>query len=101
MKCYDIAIVGAGPGGYTAGIQAANLGFTVVIIEGGDIGGTCLNKGCIPSKTFLKYVKDLDQWNSNTLSSKNSNYNHSLDQIMVKKSKVISSLRKWDTDMVI
>lgn len=93
MKCYDIAIVGAGPGGYTAGIQAANLGFTVVIIEGGDIGGTCLNKGCIPSKTFLKYVKGLDQWNSNTLSPKNSNYNHSLDQIMVKKSKVISSLR--------
>lgn len=93
MIYYDIAIVGAGPGGYTAAIQAANSGFSVVVIEGGDIGGTCLNKGCIPSKTFLKYVKGLDQSNTNKFNAKNSTHNHSLDQILVRKNKLISSLR--------
>lgn len=49
----DVAIIGAGPGGYVAAIRAAQLGGRVILIEREYAGGTCLNKGCIPSKSFL------------------------------------------------
>ena len=49
----DIIIVGAGPGGYRAAEYAAKQGLKVTIFEGGEIGGTCLNVGCIPTKTFV------------------------------------------------
>ncbi len=53
-KNYDVAIIGAGPGGYVAAIRAAQLGFKVVCIEKRKaLGGTCLNIGCIPSKALL------------------------------------------------
>jgi len=54
---YDLAIIGGGPGGYVAAIRAAQLGAKVVLFEGGDLGGTCLNRGCIPTKTLLQSVK--------------------------------------------
>lgn len=49
-----IAIIGAGPGGYVAAIRAAQLGADVYLIENDKIGGTCLNRGCIPTKTYFK-----------------------------------------------
>lgn len=48
-----IAILGAGPGGYVAAIRAAQLGADVTVIEESEVGGTCLNKGCIPTKTLI------------------------------------------------
>jgi len=48
-----LAILGAGPGGYVAAIKAAQLGAQVTIIEEGEVGGTCLNWGCIPTKSFV------------------------------------------------
>src|SRR5512141_1617494 len=51
---YDIAIIGAGPGGYVAAIRAAQLGASVAIVEKDVVGGTCLNIGCIPSKALLE-----------------------------------------------
>lgn len=62
MKKYDIAIIGAGPGGYVAAIRAAQLGKTVVVIDREKLGGSCLNWGCIPTKTMLitaKHYKDI------------------------------------------
>ncbi|RXZ78247.1 dihydrolipoyl dehydrogenase [Paenibacillaceae bacterium] len=50
----DVAILGGGPGGYTAAIRAAQLGKKVAVIESGPIGGTCLHRGCIPSKSLLR-----------------------------------------------
>ncbi|MEE8421422.1 MAG: FAD-dependent oxidoreductase, partial [Dehalococcoidia bacterium] len=50
---YDVAVVGAGPGGYVAAIRAAQLGLRVALIERDELGGICLNHGCIPSKTLL------------------------------------------------
>ena len=51
---YDVAIIGGGPGGYVAAIRAAQNGLKTVCIEGrGALGGTCLNVGCIPSKSLL------------------------------------------------
>jgi dihydrolipoamide dehydrogenase len=51
---FDIAVIGAGPGGYVAAIRAAQLGMKTVIIEKQHLGGICLNWGCIPTKTLLK-----------------------------------------------
>lgn len=50
----DIAIIGGGPGGYTAAVRAAQAGRSVVIIERDKLGGTCLHRGCIPSKSLLR-----------------------------------------------
>jgi dihydrolipoamide dehydrogenase len=51
---YDIAIIGAGPGGYVAAVRAAELGMKVAVIEKDKLGGICLNWGCIPTKALLK-----------------------------------------------
>ena len=48
-----IVIIGAGPGGYVAAVRAAQLGAEVTLIEGAEVGGTCLNRGCIPSKVMI------------------------------------------------
>ena len=54
MKSYDVAIIGSGPGGYVAAIRCAQLGMKTAIIEKyATLGGTCLNVGCIPSKSLL------------------------------------------------
>ncbi|MFA4885333.1 MAG: dihydrolipoyl dehydrogenase [Desulfotomaculaceae bacterium] len=50
----DVAVLGGGPAGYVAAIRAAQLGATVALIEAREIGGTCLNRGCIPTKALLK-----------------------------------------------
>ncbi len=52
-KQYDFGIIGAGPAGYTAAIRAAQLEKTVVLFEKENLGGVCLNKGCIPTKAIL------------------------------------------------
>jgi dihydrolipoamide dehydrogenase len=52
-KRFDIAVIGSGPGGYPAAIKAAQSGKTVALIEAKETGGTCLNRGCIPSKTLI------------------------------------------------
>ena len=54
MASYDLIIIGSGPGGYVAGIRASQLGMKVAIIELAEIGGVCLNWGCIPTKALLK-----------------------------------------------
>ena len=54
---FDVGIIGAGPAGYIAAIKAAQKGLTVVLFEKQHIGGTCLNKGCIPTKTILHSTK--------------------------------------------
>lgn len=53
-NAYDVVVLGAGPGGYVAAIRAAQLGLKAAIIEKKDLGGVCLNIGCIPSKSLLK-----------------------------------------------
>lgn len=57
---YDIAIIGGGPAGYTAGERAAENGLKTILFEKNAIGGVCLNEGCIPTKTLLYSAKILD-----------------------------------------
>ena len=51
---YDLIIIGSGPGGYVAAIRASQLGMKVAIVERAELGGICLNWGCIPTKALLK-----------------------------------------------
>ncbi len=53
MEKYDIAVIGAGPGGYVAAIRAAQLGANACVIEKDKVGGVCLNRGCIPTKALI------------------------------------------------
>ncbi|PCH73412.1 MAG: dihydrolipoyl dehydrogenase [Flavobacteriaceae bacterium] len=65
---YDIIIIGSGPGGYVTAIRASQLGFKVAVVEKENLGGICLNWGCIPTKALLKsaqvydYLKHVDQY---------------------------------------
>ncbi len=56
---YDIVIIGSGPGGYVAGIRAGQLGLKTAVVERHEIGGVCLNWGCIPSKALLRNAEIL------------------------------------------
>ncbi|MCR5407671.1 MAG: dihydrolipoyl dehydrogenase [Bacteroidales bacterium] len=57
---YKLAIIGGGPGGYVAAEKAAKAGMSVVLFEAGELGGVCLNEGCIPTKTLLYSAKIYD-----------------------------------------
>jgi dihydrolipoamide dehydrogenase len=60
---FDIAVIGSGPGGYVAAIRASQLGKSVAIIEKSELGGVCLNWGCIPTKALLKSAQVFDYIN--------------------------------------
>lgn len=65
---YDLIVIGSGPGGYVAAIRGSQLGMKTAIIEKENIGGICLNWGCIPTKALLKsasvydYMKHADEF---------------------------------------
>jgi dihydrolipoamide dehydrogenase len=54
QKQFDLVVIGGGPGGYVAGIRAAQLGMSVALVEREHLGGICLNWGCIPTKALLR-----------------------------------------------
>ena len=60
-KRYDVAILGGGSGGYVAAVRAAQLGLKVAVVEEEKVGGTCLHRGCIPTKALLQSAAMLDQ----------------------------------------
>ena len=60
MADYDVVVIGAGPGGYVAAIRAAQLGMSTAVIEDDNLGGVCLNWGCIPSKSLLRNAEVLE-----------------------------------------
>src|SRR5260370_24110462 len=61
---YDLAVVGAGSAGFSAAIAAAELGAHVALIGHGTIGGTCVNVGCVPSKTLIRAAEAVHQTES-------------------------------------
>ncbi|MFD2045948.1 dihydrolipoyl dehydrogenase [Ornithinibacillus salinisoli] len=60
-KEYDLVVLGGGTGGYVAAIRASQLGMNVAVVEKGNLGGTCLHKGCIPSKALLRSAEVFKQ----------------------------------------
>lgn len=59
MKTYDLIVMGTGPGGYHAAIRGAQLGLKVLAVEAAEVGGVCLNVGCIPTKALLHAAETL------------------------------------------
>lgn len=57
MATYDVVVIGGGPGGYSAAIRARQLGLKTALVEDAELGGTCLNWGCIPTKALLKQAQ--------------------------------------------
>src|ERR1041384_8090462 len=58
---FDIIVIGSGPGGYVTAIRASQLGFKTAIVERENLGGICLNWGCIPTKALLKSAEIYEQ----------------------------------------
>jgi len=93
-KTYDVVIIGGGPGGYVAALQASRLGKKTALVEADFLGGTCLNRGCIPSKTLLKHAEVIEsieqakEWGIET-----GEVSFSLEKMMKRKNDVISRLR--------
>ncbi len=101
-----LAIIGAGPGGYVAAVKAAQLGAQVTVIEDIEVGGTCLNRGCIPTKALVASseafarAKELDKFGIELSCEPVAN----LEKIMARKDKVVSTqvkglkglLKSWD-----
>lgn len=61
MNTVDLIIIGAGPGGYETAVKAANSGLKTLLVEQDKLGGTCLNRGCIPTKCYCKNAEVLNQ----------------------------------------
>ena len=60
-KTTTLLVIGGGPGGYVAAIRAGQLGVPTILVEGGQLGGTCLNIGCIPSKALIHAAEEFDK----------------------------------------
>ena len=60
MKSYDLIVIGSGPGGYVAAIRASQLGMQAAVVEEDELGGVCLNWGCIPTKSILHAAEQFD-----------------------------------------
>ena len=89
-----IIIIGAGPGGYETALLAAKRGVEVVLIESGHVGGTCLNEGCIPTKSFCKNAEVLDGLRSvETFGINNVSYDFDFKSVVVRKNMVVEQLR--------
>jgi len=92
---YDLIVIGAGPGGYVAAERAGEQGKKVLLIEKGELGGVCLNCGCVPSKTLLNSSKVYHYaTHGEAYGVKSENVSFDLATVMARKQKVIETLRK-------
>ena len=94
MKQYQLIVIGAGPGGYEAAIRAAQLGLHTALIERRQVGGTCLNRGCIPTKTMLhsaQLYKETAHFELFGLHTENTSFDWA--KIHQRKNDVVSKLR--------
>jgi dihydrolipoamide dehydrogenase len=109
-KQYDIAIIGAGPGGYHAAIRAAQYGAKVALIEKNKLGGTCLNRGCIPTKALLASAHFMEKINDAELFGISVNdYSADFSKVVERKNKIVNELgtgiadlqKIWKNDIII
>jgi dihydrolipoamide dehydrogenase len=91
---FDIAVIGAGPGGYVAAIRAAQLGARVLVVEKDELGGTCLNRGCIPTKSFLSDIQVLRKVRGSDLFVNGSSVAMDMAKMVARKDKVVETMRR-------
>ncbi len=98
---FDIGIIGAGPAGYAAAIRASQKGLKVVLFEKDLIGGTCLNRGCIPTKTILhscKIFQDISNASKYGVEAENISFN--FEKIQERQKTVSEKIRKSLTNLI-
>lgn len=90
-----LIIIGAGPGGYETAVAAARKGLEVTIISEGPVGGTCLNEGCIPTKSFCRNAELLeDLAKASTFGIDNLQYEFDFSKVVARKEEVVGQLRQ-------
>ncbi len=90
----NLIIIGAGPGGYETALLAAKRGVEVTLIEAGPVGGTCLNEGCIPTKSFCKNAEMLDSLKESEVFGITSlSYGFDFSKVVERKNVVVGQLR--------
>lgn len=95
MAQFDIIVIGAGPGGYETALLAAERGKKVLLVNGGRLGGTCLNAGCIPTKCMVRdaaivsLMKDPEEFGVTNVS-----FDVDFSRVVERRNKVVSSLRE-------
>ena len=92
-KC-QVLVIGAGPGGYVAAIRSGQLGLSTIIVEGEKAGGTCLIRGCIPSKALLesseRYVEAQKHLSEHGITVKDVSFD--LSKLLARKDKIVKGL---------
>lgn len=95
MEKFDVVVIGSGPGGYPAAIRAAQKGRKTALIESGDLGGTCLNCGCIPSKAL---IASAEAWHlisqANVLGIKIDKASFDYAAMVARKDQIVAKIRK-------
>lgn len=95
MEKFDIAVIGTGPGGYVAAIYLARLGKKVAVFEKDYLGGTCLNRGCIPTKALLSSIEVLGQIKqSASFGIDIDSYKVNFEKINSRKEEIVKKLRE-------
>lgn len=90
----DLIIIGAGPGGYETALLAAERGKKVVLINGGQLGGTCLNAGCIPTKCMVKDASVVNTLkNAGEFAADNVKFDFDFNKVVLRRREVVSQLR--------
>ena len=94
-SAYDVVVIGGGPAGYVAAIKAAQVGGKVAIVEKSELGGTCLNRGCIPTKAYLhnaEIIEGVKHAAGRGIMIENPNFTVDMDKDLGMKSKVVKKL---------
>src|SRR5512139_1376324 len=90
-RTFDITVIGGGPGGYVAAIRAAQLGAKVLLVEKDQVGGTCTNRGCIPTKTMLADARMYDRVKLSSV-IKTESLRLDMGQLQDRKNKVVKRM---------
>ena len=94
MNNSNLIIIGSGPGGYRAAEHAAKHGLSVTIFEANEAGGTCLNCGCIPTKTFCRNAEIMQNLHEgDAFGLQDVSYNFDFNQVLARKQSVVEALR--------
>ena len=95
MAIFDLGIIGGGPAGYTTALYAAKEGKSVILFEKDEIGGTCLNRGCIPTKLFLHAAEVYQEIkNAGKIGIYSDNLSFNYEKIVEHKDITVQKLRK-------
>ncbi|WP_252723263.1 dihydrolipoyl dehydrogenase family protein [Treponema pedis] len=89
---YDVLVLGGGPGGYVAAIKAGRAGLKTALIEKNKLGGTCLNRGCIPTKYLLHTAEVFGSFAKNDLGLSGENLKYDINTVYEKKNAVVEKL---------